>query len=119
MAADELLRPLGQAKPGRRRPRVTLFSVALTLAAAAAGTVFGWVALVKDPLGGEPVAVAAIDKAKPESGASQGAPTGVWGRLAADAADPAPEPPAVAAPAAEARFQDPSRRLTLSPAPDP
>ena len=79
MVADELLRPLGQGKPSAGRPRRRLPGRADPLAVAVTGTVLGRIAFVKDPFDG-PVAVAAIEK----PGGSQGAPTGLRRRLAAD-----------------------------------
>ncbi len=81
MAADALLRPLGKGKPSRR-PRRRLPGRADPLAVAVTGTALGRIAFVKDPFHG-PVAVAAIEMAGPEPG-SEGAPTGLRRRLAAD-----------------------------------
>lgn len=64
---DELTRPLGMEPVARRRRRLPLPWA--QFAAATAGGVFlllaGWLAVVRDPQGGEPFAIAAIEKPKP------------------------------------------------------
>lgn len=61
---DELDIPLGQRPPKPRRPlpvRFSCYAIAAALVAAVAGFA-GWTILAEDPLGGEPFAIAAIDK---------------------------------------------------------
>src|SRR5689334_53178 len=81
MTVNELTTPLGlpkdQAPPRRRRLPVALV---LTVGAVAALAGFaGWVALVDDPLGGEPVAIVAITPpppVQPAAAPAQPAPPG-------------------------------------------
>lgn len=63
--ADDLTRPLGaDRKPGKRRlPDPAPILAALAAGVIAAGIV--WAALIENPLGGEPVAVVAIERSKP------------------------------------------------------
>jgi polysaccharide deacetylase 2 family uncharacterized protein YibQ len=71
VAADDLSTPLGMDK---RRPRRRLPKVAPVVAAIAAGVLLAgvlWAALIDDPLGGEPVAVAAIERSRPNTPKSQ------------------------------------------------
>ena len=67
MAPDDLNAPLGQNKPKPRNgigaPRVLAAVLAFTGA-----VVVGWAALVKDPLGGEPVAIVSAKPAPDQSG---------------------------------------------------
>ena len=67
MAPDDLNAPLGQNKPKPRNgigaPRVLAAVLAFTGAVVA-----GWAALVKDPLGGEPVAIVSAKPAPDQSG---------------------------------------------------
>ena len=140
MAADELLQPLGQKRPSRRLalPRIGLLGLTAGCVVAAAVGILAWVLAVNDPLGGEPVAVARIEKARPDVGApgADKPATGTWARLAAEpTTEPPPSRPAEAVgsdpvqPAAEPAPKPPEPRiqeaapapssLTLSPAPDP
>ncbi|BCJ89420.1 hypothetical protein IZ6_01550 [Terrihabitans soli] len=70
MAADDLDTPLGMNERKKRR----LPNVAPVVAGIVA-TIFGigiaWVMLIDNPLGGEPVAVVAIDRTKPQAGQSK------------------------------------------------
>jgi polysaccharide deacetylase 2 family uncharacterized protein YibQ len=67
MTANDLSTPLGMAesRPARRRLRLPLFLLSFGAAIAALAFFALWVALVDDPLGGEPVAIVAIDAAAP------------------------------------------------------
>jgi polysaccharide deacetylase 2 family uncharacterized protein YibQ len=58
---DELTTPLGN-KVQRKRLSLPLFNIALGALAALVLIVGAWVLLVDDPLGGDPVAVVAVDK---------------------------------------------------------
>ena len=60
-AGDELNTPLGN-KVQRRRPALPLFNIAAGVLAVLVLVVGAWVLLVDDPLGGDPVAVVAVDK---------------------------------------------------------
>lgn len=67
MAADDLNTPLGMDKqPKRRLPSPVPVIASVIGAVFAIG--IGWALLIDDPLGGEPVAVIAIDRSKPQSG---------------------------------------------------
>lgn len=73
---DDLDAPLGLNQPRKRRfriPRAVPQVIAGMLGAALVGFV-GWIALVDDPLGGEPVAVVAADARGPDQTAKEGAP---------------------------------------------
>ena len=67
MAPDDLNAPLGQNKPKPRNgigaPRLLAAALAFTSV-----VVLGWAALVKDPLGGEPVAIVSAKPAPDQSG---------------------------------------------------
>jgi polysaccharide deacetylase 2 family uncharacterized protein YibQ len=60
-AGDELNAPLGN-NGQRKRLRLPLFNIALGVLAALVLIVGAWVLLVDDPMGGDPVAVVAVDK---------------------------------------------------------
>jgi polysaccharide deacetylase 2 family uncharacterized protein YibQ len=60
-AGDELNTPLGN-KVQRRRPSLPLFNIAVGVLALLAMIVGAWVLLVDDPMGGDPVALVAVDK---------------------------------------------------------
>jgi hypothetical protein len=70
---DDLNAPLGQNKPKPRKgigaPRVLAAVLAFTGAVVA-----GWAALVKDPLGGEPVAIVSAKPAPDQSGGRHSEP---------------------------------------------
>ncbi len=83
---DEFDVPLGREPKKKRRrfavPKFVPYAVAVVLAAAVAGFV-GWAVVVDDPLGGEPMVVAAVDrsasndpKAGRDGAASPANPTG-------------------------------------------
>lgn len=63
MAADDLGKPLGRKRSGSSAGRgpLPLWPLTVGLLAAAVAAPFFWVMLVDDPLGGEPLAVVAID----------------------------------------------------------
>ncbi len=65
---DELTRPLGmEASPGRRSRLQSLpwAQLVVGLVSLVVVALAGWLALVRDPLGGEPFAVAVIQRVKP------------------------------------------------------
>ncbi|MHB2169510.1 divergent polysaccharide deacetylase family protein [Alsobacter sp. R-9] len=64
---DDLTRPLGMepARPRRRWPALPWGKVIVGAAALLCLGLAGWLAVARDPLGGEPVAVATIQKAAP------------------------------------------------------
>jgi polysaccharide deacetylase 2 family uncharacterized protein YibQ len=92
---DELSAPLGQIPKRRRRlslPRAIPLAIAAALASGLAGFA-GWVMVVDDPLGGEPVAIVSTRApAKPDAGKPGGAA-------------PAPRESAAATPAAQGGTQ--------------
>lgn len=67
MAADDLNTPLGMDERKKRR-----LPSPVPVIASAVGAIFAiaiaWAALIDNPLGGEPVAVVAIDRTKPQAG---------------------------------------------------
>lgn len=67
MAEDDLSAPLGTAKPrtGRRLPDPAPIVAAIAGGVLMAGVV--WAALIEDPLGGEPIAVATIERPRLQS----------------------------------------------------
>ena len=68
MTADDLSAPLGQSKSRKRRlrvPRVLVPAIAAVLALLLL-TFAGWVLVVDDPLGGEPMAIVAARLATPQ-----------------------------------------------------
>jgi uncharacterized protein len=70
VAADDLNTPLGMdERPKRRVPNP------IPVMALAVATIFvigiAWIALIDNPLGGEPVAIVAIDRTKPKAGNAQ------------------------------------------------
>jgi polysaccharide deacetylase 2 family uncharacterized protein YibQ len=76
MTADEFSAPLGlpDARPATRRWRPPLVPILTGLFIAILAVFIGWVSLVDDPLGGEPVAIVAIEKAAPPSDTVKPAP---------------------------------------------
>jgi uncharacterized protein len=68
IVTDEFDVPLGREPRNKRRPRAlpksVSYAVVAVLGAAVAGFA-GWAIVVDDPLGGEPMALAAIDKSAP------------------------------------------------------
>jgi uncharacterized protein len=70
VAADDLNTPLGMDKRKKRR-----LPSPVPVIASAVGTIFAiaiaWTALIDNPLGGEPVAVVAIDRTKPQTGSAK------------------------------------------------
>ena len=67
MAPDDLNAPLGQTKPKPRRSIGAPQILAAVLACSGA-VVAGWAALVKDPLGGEPVVIVSAKPAPDDAG---------------------------------------------------
>lgn len=102
MADDDLSAPLGQAKPrkGRRLPDPAPILAAIAGVVVMAGVV--WTALIENPLGGEPIAVAAIERTslqaakaqqeKPVDGAPSAAASGAPKSSPADGAKEAAPP---------------------------
>ena len=73
MAADDLSTPLERQKPKARRRLPDVMPPLAAFVGVVLAIFIGWVALVNDPLGGEPVGVVAISRALPPHGAPQGA----------------------------------------------
>ena len=67
MAPDDLNAPLGQNKP-KPRNGIGAPKVLAAVLACTGAVVAGWAALVKDPLGGEPVATVSVKPAPDKSG---------------------------------------------------
>ena len=88
---DELTRPLGMEAPPGRRSRVKSLpwpQLAVGFVSVVVVALTGWLALVRDPLGGEPFVIGAIERMKPVEApaAALGAPGKSPGAQAA--ADP-------------------------------
>ena len=87
MADQDLEKPLRAPQAGRRRFRLDAVGAAAAVVLIALGVVAGWALFVKDPLGGEPVAVASIERrAMPRPQGESAPPTA--GEKPAEAAAP-------------------------------
>jgi polysaccharide deacetylase 2 family uncharacterized protein YibQ len=64
---DDLTRPLGMEKPVSRRrlPSLPWPQIVVGILTSFVVALVGWLALVRDPYGGEPFAIAVIERAKP------------------------------------------------------
>ena len=106
MSANDLTLPLGveEKKPVRRFARIPFGRIGIGLGVLAFAGLAAWLALVDDPLGGEPMAVAVIEPVKPPAEpahAAVEAPKDV--HAAADPQAAVPPPPAGPAGGGEAR----------------
>lgn len=73
MAADDLSTPLEGQKPKARRRLPDVMPLLAAFVGVVLAVFIGWITLVNDPLGGEPVGVVAINRALPPHAKTQGA----------------------------------------------
>jgi polysaccharide deacetylase 2 family uncharacterized protein YibQ len=73
VAADDLSTPLDGQKPKARRRLPDVMPLLAVFIGVVLAIFIGWIALVNDPLGGEPVGVVAIQRSLPPQSPAQGA----------------------------------------------